>query len=138
MIFKCLFCQQSILDGDLVCATKCEHFIHDYCIDEMKSLGDHVCKNCNKITAVIDVYKEFDKAKATTIDGMTIIVDKLNELIGLIKSRENAIEDLTKKHDKISDRVDSLAIEHRAVKFLQHEMTKQINNLEHKNNGNNP
>jgi hypothetical protein len=71
------------------------------------------------------VFKEFDKGKAATIHGMTIIVDKLNELINLMyehitllspimllicfityrKSRENVIEDLTKKHDKISDRV---------------------------------
>ena len=47
-------------------------------------LGDHICKNCNKVAVVIEVYKEFDKGKAATIEGMTIIVDKLNELIHLM------------------------------------------------------
>lgn len=43
-----------------------------------------MCKNCNKVTIVIPVFKEFDKGKSATIDGMTIIVDKLNELINLM------------------------------------------------------
>ena len=47
-------------------------------------LNDHMCKNCNKITIVNPVFKEFDKGKAATIDGMSIIVEKLNELINLV------------------------------------------------------
>jgi len=66
------------------------------------------------------------------------------------------IADLTKKHDKISDRVyenviilfklnvlrtflfsESLAIEQRAVKFLQHDMNNHIKNLENMNSNNN-
>lgn len=46
--------------------------------------GEHKCKNCDQITIVNQVFKEFDKSKQCTIDGMSIIMNKLTELIEIL------------------------------------------------------
>ena len=82
--FKCLFCLQQIKDSELVCAASCDHFIHEWCVETMKSMEDRCCKICEKNTVVYSVYKEFDLARGVQVMGIPIVIDKLSEIAELM------------------------------------------------------
>ncbi|KAG5667245.1 hypothetical protein PVAND_015235 [Polypedilum vanderplanki] len=105
MEFKCLFCQNEIKDGDLVCTSSCEHFIHEWCIDLMKSSNEHRCRLCHNFIAVYSQFLEFDLSKAVTIKGVNSIVQKLDEIIKIISAREEKLTELAKNYQEIADKV---------------------------------
>lgn len=82
--FKCLFCLDLIKDGDLVCVASCDHWIHEWCVDTMKSMDDRRCKICSRNIVVFSVYKEFDLARATQTVGVPMMIQKLDEVILLM------------------------------------------------------
>lgn len=82
--FKCLFCSEAIKDADLVCEASCDHYIHEWCVATMKSIGDRNCKICDRNTAVHSIFKEFDLERAIQVRGVPAMIGKLNEIIDLM------------------------------------------------------
>lgn len=82
--FKCLFCLKLLKDSDLVCAASCDHSIHEWCVATMKSIDDHRCKICGKITIVHLVFKEFDLERAIQVTGVPLMIKKLDEIVDLM------------------------------------------------------
>ncbi|KAG5671870.1 hypothetical protein PVAND_002041 [Polypedilum vanderplanki] len=107
MEFKCLFCQHDIKDGELMCKSSCEHLIHEYCIDVMKSYNEHHCKFCKKIIIVYSHFLEFDLCRAVTINSMITIVEKLDEIVKLMSKRDQKLTELTKNYQDIADKINN-------------------------------
>lgn len=82
--FKCLFCLDQLKDSELVCSASCDHFIHEWCVEAMKEIRDHHCKLCQKNIIVHSVFKEFDLERSVQIQGVPVMIQKLDELIGLM------------------------------------------------------
>jgi hypothetical protein len=82
--FKCLFCLDILKDSELVCAANCDHYIHEWCVVAMKEMGERHCKICKKNIIVHSVFKEFDLERAVQIRGVPLMIQKLDELIGLM------------------------------------------------------
>lgn len=47
-------------------------------------LNEHDCKICKKTVGISLVFKEFDMARSTSISGMEVVINKLNEIIKLM------------------------------------------------------
>lgn len=81
--FKCLFCVESLKDSELICAASCEHFIHEWCLATMRSMGERHCKICEKDIVVHSVFKEFDLGRAIQVAGIPLMIKMLDEIIKL-------------------------------------------------------
>lgn len=82
--FKCLFCLDQLKDTNLVCAASCNHVVHEWCVETMKSMDDRLCKLCQKNTIVHSVFKEFDLERAVQVAGVPMMIQKLDDIIGLM------------------------------------------------------
>jgi hypothetical protein len=82
--FKCLFCVEQLKDSHLVCAASCDHYIHEWCVEAMKAMGDRHCKICNKMIVVHSVFREFDLERAVQVMGIPMIIQKLDDIVGLM------------------------------------------------------
>lgn len=82
--FKCLFCVESLKDSELICAASCDHFVHEWCLATMRSMGERHCKICEKDIVVHSVFKEFDLGRAIQVAGIPVMIKMLEEIIKLM------------------------------------------------------
>lgn len=82
--FKCLFCLEQLKDADLICAASCDHSIHEWCVETMKVMEDRQCKICERNIIVHAVFKEFDLERAVQVKGLPMMIQKLDDIIGLM------------------------------------------------------